>query len=157
MSTQGQVQTQQSEVKKSSFDQTFLCPKCSEILFTKIFYFENTNTPQGKFTCPKKHSGMVDLSLFFDLFYSSNQEIENELSKFEEELDRDIENYRNKKILERKKAEEEETQKISKTKDIESNNEIEIKSTNENNNENESKSANESNIIEANTEINTKS
>ena len=43
-----------------------------------------------------------------DLFYSSNQEIENELSKFEEELERDIENYRNKKLLERKKAEEEE-------------------------------------------------
>ena len=157
MSTQGQAQTQQSEVKKSSFDQTFLCPKCSEILFTKIFYFENTNTPQVKFTCPKKHSGMVDLSLFFDLFYSSNQEIENELSKFEEELERDIENYRNRKLLERKKAEEEETQKISKTKDIESNNENENKTTNENNNENESKSANENSIAEANTEINTKS
>ena len=107
MSTQPQTQSTQTEIKKSPFDQTFLCPKCSEILFTKIFYKENTNTPQVQFICPKKHNGNVDLVLFFDLFYSSNKEIENDLSKFDEELDKDIENYRKKKLQETKTAEEE--------------------------------------------------
>ena len=36
MSNQPQTQNKQTEIKKSPFDQTFLCPKCSEILFTKI-------------------------------------------------------------------------------------------------------------------------
>ena len=134
MSNQAQAQqTQQSENKKSPFDQTFLCPKCSQILFTKIFYFEGTNTPQVQFTCPKKHNGVVDLVLFFDLFYPSNHEIENELSKIEEELEKQIENHQKKKLLEKQKAEEEKDSKNkskSKDKNIENKNE-------ENNNENE--------------------
>ena len=93
-------------MKKSPFDKTFVCPKCSEILFTKITYSEKTNTPQVEFTCPKKHKGITDIFLFFDLFYSSNQELENDLSHFEEELDKDIENYRKKKLEEAKNAEE---------------------------------------------------
>ena len=107
MSTQNQSKSQQTEIKNSPFEQTFLCPKCSELLFTKIFYKENTNTPMVHFTCPKRHSGVVDLILFFELFYSSNHEIENELSKFEEELDRDIELYNKKKSEEAKLKEEE--------------------------------------------------
>jgi hypothetical protein len=151
-----QAQTQQSEIKKSPFDQTFICPKCSEILFTKIFYFEGTNTPQVQFTCPKKHSGMVDLALFFDLFYSSNQEIENELSKFEEELEKDIESYRKKKLLEKQKAKEEDEKDASKSKEKDS------KNTNgDNSNENDNKITNENNknggnIINNANDINTK-
>ena len=119
MSNLNQTQ-QQTEIKKSPFEQTFLCPKCSEILFTKICYYENTNTPQVEYNCPQKHSGMVDLSLFFDLFYSSNEEIENELSKFEEELEKDIEIYKNKKIKEKKSEED-------KLKENEKKNEINLK------------------------------
>ena len=119
MSTQSQSKSQQTEIKRSPFDQTFLCPKCSELLFTKIFYQENTNTPMVHFICPKRHSGVVDLILFFDLFYSSNQEIENELSKFEEELDRDIEIHRKKKQEEARLIEEEINKQKQKIKEEE--------------------------------------
>ena len=106
MSDLSQPKSTQTEMKKSPFDKTFVCPKCSEILFTKITYSEKTNTPQVEFTCPKKHKGITDIILFFDLFYSSNQEIENDLSQFEEELDKDIENFRKKKLEEAKNTEE---------------------------------------------------
>ena len=107
MSNKSQNQVIQTEIKKSPFDKAFLCPKCSEILFTKICYYENTNIPQVEFSCPKKHKGTVDIVLFFNLFYSLNKEIENELSHFEEELDKDIEKHRKKKLEERKNDEEE--------------------------------------------------
>ena len=106
MSNQTQSQMAQTEMKKSPFDKAFLCPKCSEILFTKICYYENTKTPQVEFTCPKKHKGIVDIVLFFDLFHSSNQEIQNDLLQFEEELDKDIENFRKKKLEEANNAKE---------------------------------------------------
>lgn len=118
-----QSQAQQIEVKKSLFDQTFLCRKCSEMLFTKICYYKNTNVPMVHFTCPQKHSGLVDLVLFFELFYPSNQEIENELSKFDEELEKDIEKYRNKKIEEIKKNEEQQINTQSKEKEMINSNE----------------------------------
>ena len=66
--------------------------------------------------CPQKHSGVVDLILFFNIFYSSNQEIENELSKFDEDLEKDIEEYRNKKLQEIKKNEEQKISIKSKSK-----------------------------------------
>ena len=116
-----QTQIQQSEIKKAPFDQAFICPKCSEILFAKINYFENSNIPQVQFTCPQKHAGTVDLSLFFELFYSSNKEIENELSKFDEELEKDIELYKNKKLNEDKKNEEENKSKEKDNNNIELN------------------------------------
>ena len=120
MSNQSQTLSSQAEIKKSPFEQSFLCPKCSEILFTKIYYHEKTNTPQVHYSCPKKHSGVVDLILFFDLFYSSNKEIKEELSKFEEELDKDIEIHRNKKLQEAKLLEEEKKlENISKSKEKE--------------------------------------
>ena len=111
------IKTQQTEIKKSPFDQTFLCPKCSEILFTKICYYKNTNIPQVHFMCPQKHIGVVDLILFFNIFYSSNQEIENELSKFDEELEKDIEEYRNKKLPNLKKTGEQQINIKSKSKE----------------------------------------
>ena len=118
MSSQSQTLSAQTEIKRSPFEQAFLCPKCSEILFTKILYHEKTNTPQVHYSCPKKHSGVVDLILFFDLFYSSNQEIKNELSKFEEELDKDIEIHRNKKLQEAKILEEQKKlENLSKSKE----------------------------------------
>jgi hypothetical protein len=59
---------------------------------------------------------MVDLSLFFDLFYSSNEDIENELSKFEEELEKDIEIYKNKKLKEKKSEEDKSKENEKKMK-----------------------------------------
>ena len=91
------------EARKFPFDQTFLCPKCSEILFVKIHYIDATMIPQVKYKCPKRHSGTVDLLLFFNLFHSSNKEIEEELSKFDEKLEKDIEIFKTKKMKERKK------------------------------------------------------
>ena len=67
--------------------------------------------------CPQKHSGVVDLILFFNIFYSSNQEIENELSKFDEEFEKDLEEYRNKKLNEIKKPEEQQISTKSKSKE----------------------------------------
>ena len=90
------------EIRKFPFDQTFLCPKCSEILFVNIFYIKRTIIPQVQYICPKKHCGNVDLPLFFDLFHSSFQDIEDELSKFDENLEKDIETYKNKKSKEKK-------------------------------------------------------
>ena len=90
------------EARKFPFDQTFLCPKCSEILFVKIYYIESTIIPQVKYICPKRHSGSVDLPLFFNLFHSSYQDIEDELSKFDETLEKDIETFKNKKMKDRK-------------------------------------------------------
>ena len=119
MSNQTKNKTQHTEIKKSPLDQTFLCPKCSEILFTKICYYKNTNTPQVHFMCPQKHIGVVDLILFFNIFYSSNQEIENEFSKFDEELEKDIVEYRNKKLHETKKPEEQQISTKSKLKEKE--------------------------------------
>ena len=116
MSNQAKNKNQQTEIKKSPFDQTFLCPKCSEILFTKICYYKNTNTPQVHFMCPQKHSGVVDLILFFNIFYSSNKEIENELSKFDEEFEKDLEEYRNKKLNEIKDSEEQQIRIAFSTK-----------------------------------------
>ena len=90
------------EARKFPFDQTFLCPKCSEILFVKIHYIDATMIPQVKYKCPKRHSGTVDLILFFNLFHSSNKEIEDELSKFDEKLEKDIELFKTKKMKDRK-------------------------------------------------------
>ena len=42
--------------------------KGSKILFIKILYHEKANTPQVHYRCPKKHSGIVELILFFDFF-----------------------------------------------------------------------------------------
>ena len=117
MSSQSQTLSAQTEIKRSPFEQAFLCPKCSEILFTKICYYKNTNTPQVHFMCPQKHIGVVDLILFFNIFYSSNQEIENEFSKFDEELEKDIIEYRNKKLHEVKKPEEQQISTKSKSKE----------------------------------------
>ena len=91
------------EARKFPFDQTFLCPKCSEILFVKIHYIDATMIPQVKYKCPKRHSGTVDLLLFFSLFHSSNKEIEEDLSKFDEKLEKDIELFKTKKMKDRKK------------------------------------------------------
>ena len=91
------------EARKFPFDQTFLCPKCSEILFVNIHYIDATMIPQVTYKCPKRHSGTVDLLLFFNLFHSSNKEIEEELSKFDEKLEKDIELFKTKKNKERKK------------------------------------------------------
>ena len=90
------------EARKFPFDQTFLCPKCSEILFVKIHYIDATMIPQVKYKCPKRHSGTVDLLLFFNLFHSSNKEIEDELSKFDDKLEKDIELFKSKKMKDRK-------------------------------------------------------
>ena len=90
------------EARKFPFDQTFLCPKCSEILFVKIHYIDATMIPQVKYKCPKRHSGTVDLLLFFNLFHSSNKEIEDELSKFDNKIEKDIELFKSKKMKDRK-------------------------------------------------------
>ena len=153
MSNQTKNKTQQTEIKKSPFDQTFLCQKCSEILFTKICYNKNTNIPQVHFMCPQKHSGVVDLILFFKIFYSSNQEIENELSKFDEELEKDIEEYRNKKAHEVKETEEQKISNKSKSKEKGKNN-LEILKNIENNNENENSKKSKNNIDNKNKENN---
>ena len=92
----------QPEARKFPFEQTFLCPKCSEIMLTQIYYIKKTTIPQVHYTCPKKHSGNVDLPLFFNLFHSSSQEIEEELSKFDEILEKDIELFKNKKMKDKK-------------------------------------------------------
>ena len=154
MSNQPQTQNQQTEIKKSPFDQTFLCPKCSEILFTKICYYKNTNIPMVHFMCPQKHSGVVDLILFFDLFYSSNQEIENELSKFDEDLEKDIEEYRNKKLQEIKKNEEQKISIKSKSKSKEKKDINKIDEDNNENKEKDNKEIDNNKEIENNIDIN---
>ena len=76
--------------KKEILDRIFLCPKCSETLFTQIYYLDSSNIPMVDFTCPQKHHGQVDLTLFFYLFNPSAKEIEDDLTKFDEELEKDI-------------------------------------------------------------------
>ena len=90
------------EARKFPFEQTFLCPKCSEILLINIYYIGKTKIPQVNYTCPKRHSGNVDLPLFFNLFHSSYKEIEEELSKFDDTLEKDIEAFKSKKMKEGK-------------------------------------------------------
>ena len=90
------------EVRKFPFEQTFLCPKCSEILLINIYYIGKTIIPQVNYTCPKRHSGNVDLPLFFNLFHSANKDIEEELSKFDDTLEKDIEAFKDKKMKEGK-------------------------------------------------------
>ena len=90
------------EPRKFPFEQTFACPKCSEILLTKIYYIESTNIPQIQYTCPKRHNGTVDLPLFFNLFHASYPEVEEDVLKFDENLEKDIEAYKTKKINEGK-------------------------------------------------------
>ena len=92
----------QPEIHKYPFEHTFTCPKCKEILLININYSGKTIIPQVHYTCPKKHSGNVDLPLFFNLFHSSNQEIEEDLSKFDEMLEKDIEIFKKKNLSERK-------------------------------------------------------
>ena len=137
------------EPRKFPFDQTFLCPKCSEILFVKIYYIESTIIPQVKYICPKRHSGSVDLSLFFNLFHSSYQDIEDELSKFDENLEKDIETFKAKKMKDRKildpinfaeimnKKNKEEGKKQEKEKMNGIQNKEEIKKSNEDNENNQ--------------------
>ena len=134
------------EPRKFPFDQTFLCPKCSEILFIKIYYIESTIIPQVKYICPKRHSGSVDLPLFFNLFHSSYEDIEDELSKFEENLEKDIETFKAKKLKDRKildpinfaeimnKKKKEEDKNKEKEKEIQ--NKEETKKSNEDNENN---------------------
>ena len=134
------------EPRKFPCDQTFLCPKCSEILFIKIYYIESTIIPQVKYICPKRHSGSVDLPLFFNLFHSSYEDIEDELSKFEENLEKDIETFKAKKLKDRKildpinfaeimnKKKKEEDKNKEKEKEIQ--NKEETKKSNEDNENN---------------------
>ena len=77
----------QPEIHKYPFEHTFTCPKCKEILLISINYSGKTIIPQVHYTCPKRHSGNVDLPLFFNLFHSSNQEIEMGLFNHKSEFD----------------------------------------------------------------------
>ena len=125
-----------SEPLKFPFNQTFLCPKCSEILFVKIYYIESTMIPQVKYICPKRHSGSVDLPLFFNLFHSTYEDIEDELSKFDENLEKDIETFKAKKMKDRKILDPinfVEIMNKNKEKEKEIQNKEEIKKSNEDN------------------------
>ena len=104
------------EPRKFPFEQTFECPKCSEILLTKIYYIESTNIPQIQYTCPKRHNGTVDLPLFFNLFHASFKDIEEDILKFDENLEKDIETYKTKKINEGKYLDPINFQKLIKDK-----------------------------------------
>ena len=160
------------EARKFPFDQTFLCPKCSEILFVKIHYIDATMIPQVKYKCPKRHSGTVDLLLFFSLFHSSNKEIEEDLSKFDEKLEKDIELFKTKKMKDRKKIldpinfakiinkknkEKEKEEEQNKEKNNEHNDDIKNINTEENNNNdinNDKNEIKEENNNDENKEIN---
>ena len=103
---------------KKYLDHSFICPKCSETLFTKIYYYDESRDPYVKFSCPQKHGGNLDIKLFFSIFDTANKELENELSKFDEDLQKDIENYKLKmenksKIFDNKKENEESNSKIT--------------------------------------------
>ena len=117
---------------KKYFDHSFICPKCSEALFTKIYYYDESRDPYVKFYCPQNHGGNLDIKLFFTIFDTSNKELENDFSKFDEDLQKDIENYKLKvehksKTLDNKKEEEDSNSKITNINLINVNNQTESK------------------------------
>ena len=127
---------QQDDLNNSSsitkyLDHSFICPKCSQTLFTKIQYYDESRDPYVKYFCPQNHGGNLDIKLFFTIFDISNKELENKFSKFDEDLQRDIENYKkqkNSKIFSNKKENDESNSKITNINLINVNNKSESKS-----------------------------
>lgn len=102
---------------------SFICPKCSETLFTKIYYRDKSSDPYVEYYCPQNHAGNLDIKLFYIIFDPSYKEIEKEISKFDEELQEDIENYKK----EKKNKEYEEIKKMPKIQNLKNNLEEEKK------------------------------